>query len=162
MEHRTLALALATVGLAGCSLQGPAVPVIGPAEEVARLAGVWRGEYWSPDTGRSGEVYFRFAEGADSAVGDVLMLPAGMEHEHQGGIHPDAEYLSLLDVRVAGNRVSGHLAPYREPGTDCELRTTFVGTLEGDRIDGTFTSTRTEDRRVDRGRWRVWRVGSAS
>lgn len=162
MTRRMLAAALGGLALAGCAVQRPVVPVIGPAAQVAHLAGTWWGEYWSRDSGRRGEIYFRLAEGADSAIVDVLMIPAGSEHDHPGGMHPDSEYLDLLDVRVVGNEVGGRLLPYRDPVCGCQVRTRFVGTLEGDRIEGTFTSQHIERRTEHEGRWRVQRVGSGS
>ena len=68
-------LVLSVVGLAGCSAMPPPVPVIGSPAEIARLEGAWDGEYSSDETLRSGSIAFTLAAGADTAFGDVLMLP---------------------------------------------------------------------------------------
>jgi hypothetical protein len=146
--------------LSACGVGQPNVPVVGPLEDVSHLVGVWSGTYWSRDSGRSGDIYFRFSEGADSALGDVLMLPAGgPPHEHPEGIHPPTEYIELSYVRVLGDVVAGQLVPYRDPQCGCQLRTEFEGSLTDDSIEGTFVSLHLESGITQEGRWRVWKVG---
>lgn len=161
MRHAILAGGMLALVVNGCAPRAE-VPVMGSPEDRATLTGVWAGEYSSIDTGRSGDIFFRFEEGADSALGDVLMIPADQpEHEHAGGGHPASEFIDLLDVRVAGTRVAGHLAPYRDPRCGCRVRTEFEGTRNGDRIEGTFRSVHLEGGSVHQGRWWVERISDA-
>lgn len=151
-------VAIVSAGLlaAACAYQPRAVPVAGAPASVAALEGEWVGEYWSLDTGRSGSILFRLEAGRDTAMGDVLMLPSELPHAHTGE-HPRSEYVPINFVYVEGTRVRGLLDPYRDPECGCRLETQFEGTLEGDRITGTFTSRHIEGGRVQRGEWRVTR-----
>lgn len=145
--------------VAACALNAPPVPVEGPPGAVAALVGDWSGEYWSTQTGRSGSIVFHLDADADTAFGDVLMLPRGaLPHEHPEGVHPRSEYLSITFVRVVGNRVRGVLDPYRDPVCGCRLHTTFEGVVHGDTIEGTFTTRHLEGGDVHEGRWRVTRA----
>jgi len=72
-----------------------------------------------------------------------------------------SEYIDLLDVRVTPTRVIGHLAPYRDPVCGCRVRTEFVGTRNGDLIEGTFRSEHLDAGTVHTGRWRVRRLEEA-
>src|SRR6058998_11524 len=65
------------LALAACAASQSPVPVIGPAGDVAALAGEWAGEYSSVESGRSGSISFTLRAAGDSAVGDVIMIPAG-------------------------------------------------------------------------------------
>ena len=53
--------------------------------------------------------------------------------------------------------VSGTLAPYEDPDCKCEVRTTFVGRLQGDRVSGTFVIQHSEPEWEQRGVWNVVR-----
>jgi hypothetical protein len=141
-----------------CAFNPATVPVLGAVPDVLELAGQWSGEYWSLDSGRSGSIVFRLEAGADSAIGDVLMIPTGRWHDHPDGRHPTSEYLSIAFVRVSGGRVRGVLEPYRDPSCGCLLDTSFEGELRGDAIDGTFSSRHVETRARQEGRWRVRRT----
>ena len=148
--------------LAGACASSPTpVAVAGAAPDVLELAGEWAGEYWSLDSGRSGSILFQLRAGADSALGDVLMIAPGQGHDHAGGRHPSSEYIAISFVRVAGTRVRGALEPYRDPSCDCQAVTTFEGNLQGDRIEGTFTTRHVRSDAVQEGRWRVQRTPSA-
>lgn len=150
--------AIALLG-AACSANPPPVPVFGQAEDRATLTGEWFGEYWSAETGRNGSILFRLDEGADSAAGDVLMIPAGRaeQHHHAGGIHPQSEFITIRFVRIQAGRVRGQLDIYRDPECGCRLDTSFEGTLQADTLAGSFTSRHLEGGAVRHGRWRVVR-----
>lgn len=151
-------MVVSMLGLAACALNPPVVPVEGNAQDVAALAGEWSGEYWSAETGRSGSIFFHLEAGADTAVGDVLMIPRGApEHDHPGGVHPASEYIPITFVRVWQGHVRGVLDPYRDPVCGCRLHTSFEGVLSGDTIAGTFSSRHLEGGVVQEGRWRVVR-----
>src|SRR6266496_4333197 len=62
--------------LAACAASQLPVPVIGPAGDVAALAGEWAGDYSSAESGRSGSISFTLRAAGDSAFGDVVMVPA--------------------------------------------------------------------------------------
>lgn len=160
MRIKVMAAALPLLA-AACSSVVPAVPVLGNVADVQELAGEWSGEYWSLDTGRSGSILFRLAAGADTAVGDVLMIPMGQRHDHPDGIHPASEYLPISFVSVANGRVRGVLEPYRDPACGCLINTSFDGEMRGNTIEGSFTSRHAETRSVQEGRWRVTRTATA-
>jgi hypothetical protein len=150
-------VALPVVLMSACAFSPTPVPVLGDPGAVRSIAGEWAGEYWSLDTGRSGSIFFRLEAGSDSAVGDVLMIPPGQQHDHADGRHPASEYLPITFVRVDHDRVAGILTPYRDPACGCMVETSFEGTHDADTIEGTFTSRHVETRAEQRGRWRVSR-----
>jgi hypothetical protein len=51
----------------------------------------------------------------------------------------------------------GTMDPYRDPGCDCQVETTFVGRLSGDTIEGTFTTTPSGNVPITTGRWKMTR-----
>ena len=150
----------------GCAPTLHKTPVGGDSTEIAWLAGEWEGTYESEATGRSGSIVFRLRSGADTAEGDVLMVPR-QAHEPNDvagqrlpapGIGGMPEPLTIRFVRVAGGEVSGVLDPYRDPECGCKLRTTFRGSLRGDRIEGTFRSEGEGIHHLpSSGRWQVSR-----
>ena len=144
-----LSLALAI----GCATTSAPVPVEGT--NVAALAGHWEGTYESEATGRTGSIVFDLVAGEDHAHGDVVMIPRGSTNAYRPVPRPTgeatgsaatAELLSIRFVRAEGETVNGTLDPYWDPDCNCEVTTTFVGAIHGDRIAGTFTSMRTAGR----------------
>ena len=102
-------------------------------------------------TGRSGSIVFNLSFTGQAANGDVVMIPrgygralvpygatttAGMQTQNVGG----SQVLTIKLVRVSGDTVSGVLDAYRDPQCDCPVVTTFTGTVNGNTIDGTFTT----------------------
>lgn len=142
------------------------VPVRGPQVEVASLAGDWHGAYSSVESDRHGDIHFTLEVGADTAHGNVVMVPHG-DHVARPAI--DEPYQTTFDgrfmsqglairfVEIGGGMVFGELDPYRDPDCGCQLRTTFRGTLNGDVISGTYRSAHSGDGRVVNGEWRVQR-----
>ena len=135
-------------GLAGCAGKSPPVPVQASAADIGRLAGRWEGEYNSTETGRGGSIVFTLTAGRDTAEGDVLMIPTGSNRPimREGlGRPPYAapgtapSVLSIRFVEFRDGQVSGELDPYRAPDCNCIVATTFIGTVSGDAIKGTFT-----------------------
>ncbi|MGB7211186.1 MAG: hypothetical protein WBC97_01040 [Gemmatimonadales bacterium] len=158
--------------VAACASRDPVVPVAGPMQDVASLAGEWDGAYGSPVTGRTGTIAFTLTSGGDSAFGAVTMIPNGLRQPLMPWQGPNsavapvksAEFLTIRFVRVAAGRVSGALTPYADPETGAAAHTRFEGRIVGDTVSGTFTT------RFDRvstsgptGTWRVVRrhAGSA-
>ena len=145
--------ALSLVLAIGCSTTSAPVPVEGT--NVAALAGHWEGEYESEATDRTGTIVFDLVAGEDHAHGDVVMIPRGAANAYRPAPRPTgeatgsaatAEVLSIRFVRAEGETVNGTLDPYWDPDCSCEVTTTFVGAMSGNRIVGTFTSMRTAGR----------------
>ena len=139
--------------------------VFGEKAEVAQLAGQWWGEYSSLDSGRSGHIRFRIAPGDEVAHGDVLMFPLlpGLEEDHSTGkgwghqASPKLLKIRFVELVPARAEVTGILEPYHDPACGCSVVTTFIGSREGDVVDGTFVTTGPAGHRAQRGRWRVER-----
>ena len=160
-------VSLACVSLACASKPTPVI-VTGDAGDRASLAGKWSGEYTSSATGRSGSIVFNLSPSGDAANGDVVMIPRGNGKAlvpygnattAAGGTvsaAPVSQVLTIKLVRVSGNMVSGVLDAYRDPECDCPVVTTFTGTLNGDTIEGTF-STSGSSNTPQTGTWRVKR-----
>jgi len=142
------------------------VPVIGAATDVAALTGEWVGTYTSGESGREGNIVFKLEAGADTAHGDVMMIP----------LDPDEPYRPVIDefnpamarelrgyllriswVGIENNRIEGTLSPYRDPECGCELETVFTGILRGDEIEGTYQSLHLGSGVVQTGFWSATR-----
>jgi hypothetical protein len=162
----TIVVALAA--LAACAYNPPPVAIQASAQDLARLAGHWTGEYDSADTGRSGSIAFSLLAGEDHAHGDVLMIPRGVDHSYHSwpssapGQMPGerSEVLTIRFVAAGHGEVSGVLDPYRDPDCDCRALTRFQGQLRDDTIEGTFVTSTSEATRPSHGTWRVRRKRS--
>lgn len=161
-------LGVALLGTWGCAATPPPVTLAVEPAAAAVLAGRWEGEYRSTESGRSGSILFELNAAGDSAVGDVIMIPAGYDRAIRPA-RPDGdpsprtprespEALRIAFVRAAAGRVSGALEPYRDAECGCLLRTAFVGTIRGDTISGTFESLHRQSGYVAAGVWRVQRT----
>jgi hypothetical protein len=154
--------------LAGCVEQPPpqAVPVYAAAEDMFVLEGDWSGQYWSPDTGRSGRIRLSLEAESDRAYGDVLMFAAkreenlGMTPQAHDRLVPLSETLTIEFVRVDAQTetITGVLDPYLDPDCSCTVQTTFTGTVSSDAIEGTFVTEGGGGYRTRRGNWRVERT----
>ena len=160
---RPTALVLSAL-LAACGGAQTPVPLIGPARDVAALAGAWAGDYSSAMSGRSGSISFALRAQGDSAFGDVVMIPMGLNRPLDPWRAPatdpqtraQPEVLTINFVRVMHDTVSGRLAPYADPQTGVRLSTSFVGALKGNTITGTYT-TFLPSGETQTGRWTVQR-----
>ena len=162
---RPASLAAASLLLAACAANQPSVPLVGRSADVAALAGEWTGEYSSTESGRSGSISFALRSAADSAFGDVVMIPVGWGRplapwrgEMGAGPtqRPQSEVLTINFVRVEQRHVNGTLAPYADPQTGERLVTTFTGELSGNTITGVYT-TRLPSGATQTGRWTAQR-----
>lgn len=161
---RHAALTTAATLLAACAANPAPVPVVGPSADVATLAGEWTGDYSSAESGRSGSISFTLRSAADSAFGDVVMIPAAWGRPltpwrgeaSSAAQRPQSEVLTINFVRVQQAHVNGTLAPYADPQTGERLVTAFTGELSGNTISGTYT-TRTSSGATQTGRWSVQR-----
>ncbi len=153
------------LGLGACATVPAPVPVAGDPAGLSQLAGEWGGQYQGTTSGRSGSIVFKLAAGADTAFGDVVMIPKERRESRMPVQDPSAglptprtpEVLSIAFVRATDGGLSGRLTPYRDPDCDCMLHTQFQGRIRGDMIEGTFTSTPAEGGAASTGTWRVKR-----
>lgn len=156
------------LGLGACASVPEPVPVTGDAAGLGQLTGEWGGQYQGETSGRSGSIVFKLAAGADTAYGDVVMIPKERRESRMPVQDPSAglptprtpEVLSIAFVRATDGSLSGRLTPYRDPECDCMLLTRFQGRIRGDVIEGTFTSERTEGGGLQTGTWKVARKKS--
>ncbi len=164
MSARILVLVSLLGAGAACRHQpSPPLTLRGSPPEIAALAGEWGGDYSGAQSGRSGTISLRITAGGDTAYGDVLMVTNGGqrpvaahgEREHLAHAR-SAEVLRIAFVRVAEGRVTGVLEPYVAPDCQCQVTTSFSGTVQGNVIEGTFT-TRGSGILEQSGRWRVSR-----
>ena len=155
------ALALA----AGCGrFRSSPVPLHGNREVISSLAGKWRGEYESDESGRGGSITFVLHAGSDTASGDVLMEPRGttavIQAADLGKQHlahaTNSQLLAISFVGLSADEVSGLLEPYIAPDCACTVSTTFRGRVAGDSIVGTYTTT-APMLTTQHGRWRMSR-----
>jgi hypothetical protein len=166
MSSKPLVLVAAALWCGACAPVINKTPVSGMQTDVSRLVGEWQGDYNSAESGRRGLITFRLRAGADTAQGDVIM----QSRNEADPSAPDAtmipwdalratqQALSIHFVFVTADEVSGVLDSYRDPDCGCTLRTTFVGTLRGDTIEGTYRSEGSGiGHNPQTGRWRVKR-----
>src|SRR5262249_23122461 len=76
------------------------------------------------ESGRAGTVQFSLQLGRHVADGQVIM----------GGATP----LKIEFVAVKAGQVKGTIAPYTDPNCSCEVETSFLGNIAGDKITGMF------------------------
>ena len=150
--------------LCGCA-RTPPVLVRGGQDDLARLAGTWAGTYASEEAQRAGTITFTLDAGADTARGRVEMIPRGWGQARKGSGEQNpanrSDLLHTLKIRfvsIEGRRVEGMLETYHDPDFGGELETTFLGTLTGDRIEGTYTAREASGDRVHRGHWEATRA----
>lgn len=144
------ALVLLLLALSACRYQPEPVPMIGSSGDLERLAGSWEGEYIGRESQRIGIISFTITAHGDSAFGHVLLTEDGQQRNyapaHDAEAHlrhaPSEKLLHIAFVQVRGGRVRGEIEPYIAPDCQCVAITVFNGTLEGDRITGTFTTRR--------------------
>lgn len=160
-------LALLSVVIGGCATVPAPVPVVGDEAGLGQLTGEWGGEYRGETSGRSGSIVFKLAAGADTAFGDVVMIPRQRRESRLPVQDPSTglptprtpEVLSIAFVRAQDGGLSGSLNLYRDPDCDCLLITRFQGRIRGDVIEGTFTSMPAEGgpTQMQTGTWKVTR-----
>lgn len=149
------------LALAACTGSGSVIPVVGNA---SMLAGEWDGTYSSDETGRTGSIVFKLAAGADSAFGDVVMVPADAEVGPAGRppvegahFHRLPRVITISFVRCEDGEVTGRLNVYQDPDTQERVFTTFTGHLSGNTLKGTFVSLFETSGHRAGGKWEVTR-----
>ena len=157
-----------SAALTGCAPALRPVAFHATPAEWQRLAGEWRGEYWMRSYDRHGQITFNLVAGTETASGDVLMIPdrTGWPYERYPPQLPQdraAEYrsrlLTILFVRAEDGEITGRMEPYWDPDRECSAVATFRGSVDGDAIYGTVSSTCVNDpaRSSITGRWKVVR-----
>lgn len=137
--------------------------IVGSERDVSSLVGEWSGEYEDGATGRSGSIVFVLRSAADTARGDVMMIPrafgeTAVTEGRRGNLElRSGQVLRIAFVRIAGGEVAGTLDPYTDPECTCTVQTTFIGTLRGNTIEGTCVTRGAESPRAQAGRWKVSR-----
>jgi hypothetical protein len=139
--------ALAFVLTAACGGAVSQIEVKGKDPDLATIAGDWEGNYQGIDNPRSGEIRFSLELGRHTADGEVLM---------KGSTKP----LAIEFIAVQANQISGSIQPYTEPSCSCQVHTEFVGTVDGNKIDGTFTTKVAATGHEMHGTWEVDREGT--
>ncbi len=168
-----MAALLLTATQGACRYQQAPVQLQGAPAEIATMAGEWRGEFSSVESGRSGSIMFTVRAAGDSAFGDVLMtlamqggqpLIAADANTAQHLMHAtSAELLRITFVHVARGEVEGRLEPYVAPDCKCVVTTTFRGTVlaNGEVINGTYVTSGAQGLHQE-GRWTVRRTTPAA
>jgi hypothetical protein len=133
------------------------------------LAGAWEGTYSSEETGRNGSIVFTLQAGADSAFGDVVMVPAnpdlpptGIAPAEFNPLRRTPRVLTFSFIGCTGADVTGRLDPYDDPETRERVSTTFEGRLRGNTLAGTFVSLYQPSGHRTGGTWSVSRKVPAS
>jgi hypothetical protein len=141
------------------------IPVIGTRADIDSLAGEWRGEYGSVETGRSGTITFTLSTGRDTAYGEVIMIPAGYNVRVEpvdlriGEPRNTPRLLTITFVRTGERTVRGSLDEYLDPECQCPMRTSFSGAFTGpNSLGGTFESQTSHSPVLLRGEWTAKRV----
>ena len=150
-----------------CVYQPAPVPVQGQETELSLLVGKWVGGYTSPETARVGSILFTLTANADTAFGDVLMIPkraavpipSSSDSAIPGEGQPRSTILTIRFVRTGEGQVRGELEEYVDVERGCLLSTWFEGTVSRVSIIGTFLTTEVESGRSVRGSWWVERRG---
>ena len=168
--------ALAAFAAASCSSNppnpAPEIPVEAAGKaDLSALVGKWTGVYMSADTGRDGSIVFELKSGGKTmAQGDVLMWPRGSKNpiapseakalpEDQLKTMP--QILNINFVQSEGGYVTGTMDPYTDPDCNCQVHTTFGGSIDGDVIVGEFTIERIDQPgKKAKGSWKVTRQKS--
>ncbi len=159
-------LALAALPAACASVPDP-VPVAGAPGALELLVGVWSGEYEGRESGRSGTLTFQLEAGSDTAYGHVLMVPRQADgpygrpeaEANRPEREPHPQPIGIRFVRLENATVEGVLEPYEDPACGCPLTTTFLGTIEGNVITGTFETVHGTNRFTETGTWRARKTG---
>jgi hypothetical protein len=169
MRRIGLLVLIPAVLAVGCHYKGPPVQVYGTPADLEALVGEWSGEYVGTRLhGRNGSIFFTLAAGTDNAHGDVLMTPERAEpYKRYPGEQPFAQtgepfprdqVLTIRFVRAMDGSITGRLEPYWDPDRRSQATSVFTGRLQGNRIEGTFTTSYASGEESTGGRWSVTRI----
>lgn len=171
-RHLLIPVVALMIGLAGCAGNPRPVTVFASRADWEILAGHWRGSYTMSAAKRRGLIDFKLSASDEQAFGDVLMIAEGTRVPYRPYAPGDprsgpieAAYTQLLTikfVRAEQGQIRGTIASYWDPDRSCQASATFLGMVQSDGIDGTFTSTCEDGLRQLRGKWEVTRQRVAS
>jgi hypothetical protein len=157
------ALLIAVAAAGACKSSNPAPPVPVAGTDMSALHGKWEGEYSSPETGRTGSINFELKAFEKYARGDVLMVPkdayaSSSPDKGPGAVAKMPQVLQINFVNTTAGSLTGTMDPYLDPRCNCQVQTTFTGTIAGDTIEGTFQTVPEGDFPVTNGTWKMHRV----
>ena len=157
---------LAVAFASGCSYAMRPVAFDATRADWERLTGDWRGEYTIGPRGRHGLIEFRLKGLEREASGDVLMITdqsgrplTGMPPTDGAArqLPPSPQLLTIRFVEAVGGEIRGNMDRYWDPDRSCRAWASFLGSVDGDVIAGSFISVCDDGARVLGGRWRVER-----
>ena len=161
MKRMTLS-ALIAAALLACSSNPKPISMMGAPEDLTLMVGSWIGTYDADDGTRSGTIQFELDRDADTASGRVVMyfgvVDPASPPEQQG---IQSLRLAISFIQLGGGFVSGRLTPYQDPSCQCLIETLFQGKLEGDVIEGTFSSHGVSEHLLRSGKWMVHRASKS-
>ncbi|HWA14908.1 MAG TPA: hypothetical protein VG817_00645 [Gemmatimonadales bacterium] len=152
--------------LVACHQAMPTVTVQGDPGWIAAMVGRWEGTYESEKTGREGTLQFELAGVGDTARGEILMLPAWSDEPFQGSNRGEPReprplrsptVIPIRFVKIEGGQVLGQLDPYLDPDCRCKVTTSFIGSVDGEDVQGIF-AIRGMSAWLAFGEWRAHRV----
>ncbi len=138
-----LSVAVAGLGSTACGGGQKDVEIKGKDTEMVNIAGNWAGDYKGNESGRTGTVKLSLELGRHTAEGEVFME----------GSTP----LKIQFIEVAGGQLKGTMSPYTDPNCQCEVETSFLGTVSGDSISGMFETKVGATGQIQTGTWQVVR-----
>lgn len=166
MSRRSSILVLPLLAaLSACASVQTQVTVEGSADDRARLAGHWEGEFESGDSPRNGIMDFDLA--ADSDVADAVVVltpheppppPEGEDRIERRGPRPGPLVLEFTWIRIRGDELQAELRPYDDPFGGGEVVMSLRGEIRGDVIEGTWSAVRNGPAPRATGRWTLRRI----
>lgn len=156
-------LVVVAVVLFSCSVTPPPeIPLNASESAMEALAGRWSGNYWGGPDGRSGSITFELTEGEGHAHGEVVMIPGDLRQflpaYEPPQLLPSPQPLRVEFIRAADGQMTGTLEPYRDPGCECVLSTSFMGSIHEEVIEGSFVTVGGAGHLKEIGRWKVERA----
>jgi hypothetical protein len=160
---RPSGLVVTAVVLLSCTaIPPPEIPFNASESAMESLAGRWSGNYWGGPQGRSGLITFELEEGDGHAHGEVIMLPEDRREFSPAyrptQLLPSPQPLRVEFIRAADGQMTGTLEPYRDPGCECLLSTSFMGSIHEEVIEGSFVTVGGPGHLKDMGNWKVERI----
>ncbi|MGR9105806.1 MAG: hypothetical protein ACU843_02645 [Gammaproteobacteria bacterium] len=120
-------------------------PVKEAKVDFSQFGGIWEGEYTSPATHRSGQVFLDLEASGEKAFGGIVMHAAESGSEGTNKVsYSEAKSsktvpLSIEFVQAEEGKIQGIVAPYQDPMFDNNtMYATFEGKMEGKVMLGTF------------------------
>ena len=121
------------------------IPVKGNTSEVMSFAGRWEGRFQERNSDRHGKVVFELETGRHTGEGKVIAYVGDDESKSQT--------LTIKVVKLAGDAVTGTIAPHVDPRCNCTVKTEFKGEMRDDSIVGSYV-VRSADGAITRdGEW---------